>query len=94
MRAMVACRTGALGGHLSRCDFCNYELISYNPCRNRHCPKCQALQKERWISARQAELLHMVLRIKRKWPVNPYADILPKLPAEIYLSQPYKKEFL
>jgi hypothetical protein len=57
IRAIVACRTASLGGHISRCDKCAYELISYNSCRNRHCPKCQAMQKERWIDARTAELL-------------------------------------
>lgn len=57
VRAIVACRTKTLGGHLSQCNSCGYEVISYNSCRNRHCPKCQSVQKERWVHARQAELL-------------------------------------
>jgi len=57
IRAIVNCRTAVLGGNLFQCKKCEYRLISYNSCRNRHCPKCQAVQKERWVSARQAELL-------------------------------------
>jgi hypothetical protein len=55
--AIVACRTAALGGHLSACDTCGHEVISYNSCRNRHCPKCQALNQARWVERRQADLL-------------------------------------
>ncbi len=82
MRAIITCRTSALGGHLSRCDNCNYELISYNSCRNRHCPKCQAIQKERWISARQAELLpveyfHVVFTLPHD--INPLAQNKPRI---------------
>jgi len=51
------CRTAALGGHALKCDVCGYEEISYNSCRNRHCPKCQSLQRAQWIEARKAELL-------------------------------------
>jgi hypothetical protein len=57
MRAIVACRTEALGGHVERCDACGRLRYSYHSCRNRHCPKCQTLAKERWLAARQAELL-------------------------------------
>lgn len=57
VRAIINCRTAALGGHVDTCDECGYTHISYNSCRNRHCPKCQALAKERWIMARQKELL-------------------------------------
>ena len=57
VRAIQNCRTSALGGHTDTCDECGFKLISYNSCRNRHCPKCQALTKERWIMAREAELL-------------------------------------
>ena len=56
-KAIGACRTAELGGHVDVCDECGYQKISYNSCRNRHCPKCQALSKERWILAREAELL-------------------------------------
>ncbi|MGH7331207.1 MAG: IS91 family transposase [Candidatus Rokuibacteriota bacterium] len=51
------CRTAALGGHRETCDRCGAERICYNSCRNRHCPKCQTLAKERWLAARRAELL-------------------------------------
>jgi hypothetical protein len=57
INAICNCRTAALGGNLQRCDCCGKEIISYNSCRNRHCPKCQALAKARWLAARQAELL-------------------------------------
>jgi predicted Zn-ribbon and HTH transcriptional regulator len=57
MRALEACRTPALGGHLERCGSCGFERQAYNSCRNRHCPKCQSLAKERWLKARSAELL-------------------------------------
>jgi hypothetical protein len=54
---IAQCRTAALGGHLDRCLECGYEHPSYNSCRNRHCPKCQALAQERWIEARRATML-------------------------------------
>ncbi|MDD5249123.1 MAG: IS91 family transposase [Rhodocyclaceae bacterium] len=57
MSAIEQCRTAALGGHTLRCDACNHEEISYNSCRNRHCPKCQARAAQRWLEARQADLL-------------------------------------
>ena len=57
MRAIEACRTEALGGHVERCAACGRLRYSYHSCRNRHCPKCQTLAKERWLAARQAELL-------------------------------------
>jgi DNA-directed RNA polymerase subunit RPC12/RpoP len=57
INAILNCRTAALGGNLQRCVRCGREVISYNSCRNRHCPKCQTLAKERWLVARQAELL-------------------------------------
>jgi hypothetical protein len=56
--AIVRCRTAALGGHLDQCTRCGHRAtISYNSCRNRHCPKCQTAERERWIAARQQELL-------------------------------------
>jgi hypothetical protein len=57
LRAIERCRTAALGGHLEECTRCGHRAISYNSCRNRHCPKCQAGARERWIAARQKELL-------------------------------------
>ncbi len=56
-RAIQRCRTAALGGHRDQCSRCGYQAISYNSCRNRHCPKCQAQARERWIAARQRDLL-------------------------------------
>lgn len=57
MRAIELCRTAALGGHLLRCDTCEAEVHLYNSCGNRHCPKCQTLNKQQWIEARARELL-------------------------------------
>ena len=57
LRAITACRTAVLGGHQETCDRCGAVQVSYNSCRNRHCPKCQTLTKERWLAARQADLL-------------------------------------
>ena len=57
MRAIAACRTEALGGHIAQCDACGAQRYIYHSCRNRHCPKCQTLAKERWLAARRAELL-------------------------------------
>ena len=57
MRAIEVCRTAALGGHKDQCDHCGHLEISYNSCRNRHCPKCQTLRKEKWIEARREDLL-------------------------------------
>lgn len=57
LNALERCRTAALGGHVDVCDKCGHERISYNSCRNRHCPKCGALAKERWLLAREQELL-------------------------------------
>lgn len=57
MRAIEVCRTSVLGGHVDQCDACSYQRVSYNSCRNRHCPKCQSLAKARWLEARLADLL-------------------------------------
>jgi hypothetical protein len=72
MRAIEACRTAALGGHVERCDACGRLRYHYHSCRNRHCPKCQTLAKERWLAARRAELL----------PV-PYSQPVFTLPHEL-----------
>jgi hypothetical protein len=68
--AMAQCRTAALGGHLDECTRCGHRAISYNSCRNRHCPKCQAGARDRWLRARQKELLptryvHVVFTLPR-----------------------------
>jgi hypothetical protein len=57
MRGIEICRTAVLGGHKDKCDSCGHLEISYNSCRNRHCPKCQTLRKEKWIAARNEDLL-------------------------------------
>lgn len=72
LRDLAACRTAALGGHVQRCADCGQERIAYNSCRNRHCPKCQALSRARWLE-REAELL---------LPVE-YHHVVFTLPAEI-----------
>jgi Putative transposase/Transposase zinc-binding domain len=57
LNAIARCRTAALGGHRDQCDRCGHQAISYNSCRNRHCPKCQTNARDKWLSARQRELL-------------------------------------
>jgi hypothetical protein len=74
--AIVRCRTAVLGGHLDECTRCGHRAISYNSCRNRHCPKCQAGARERWLEKRRQELLptpyvHVVFTLPR--PLAPLA---------------------
>ena len=57
LRAVMDCRTAALGGHREWCQGCGYERYRYHSCRNRHCPKCQTLAKAAWLQKRQQELL-------------------------------------
>jgi hypothetical protein len=57
LRAIARCRTAALGGHLDRCAHCAHRAISYNSCRNRHCPKCLTHARDQWLAERQQELL-------------------------------------
>ena len=57
MRAIEPCRTAALSGHVDKCDHCQFTRISYNYCRNRHCPKCQGKQRSDWLAQRKTELL-------------------------------------
>ena len=57
LNAIVRCRTSALGGHVDECSNCGHRAISFNSCRNRHCPKCQANARDRWLEARRRELL-------------------------------------
>ncbi len=54
---LLKCRTAKLGGHVERCNYCGAERIMYHSCRNRHCPKCQQIPRERWLEARKSELL-------------------------------------
>ena len=73
-RAIRDCRTAALGGHVEyveQCDTCGHRVISYNSCRDRHCPKCQAMARAKWLAAREAELLpvayfHVVFTLPQK----------------------------
>jgi hypothetical protein len=60
MYAVARCRTAAMGGHIDQCNNpeCRKVHISYNSCRNRHCPKCQGHLREQWIQAREADLLN------------------------------------
>jgi hypothetical protein len=76
------CRTSALGGHMQQCDHCGHEQPAYNSCRNRHCPKCQAAAKQKWLNARSAELLacgyfHMVFTLPHS--LNPLILVNQKL---------------
>jgi hypothetical protein len=82
MRAIEVCRTAALGGHKDQCDHCGHLEISYNSCRNRHCPKCQTLRKEKWIEARREDLLpieyfHVVFTLP--CALNPLVSMNPQL---------------
>lgn len=71
MRDIEQCRTARLGGHRDKCDRCGFTRVSYNSCRNRHCPKCQSLAKAEWLDHQQAQLLpvpyfHVVFTIPRQ----------------------------
>jgi hypothetical protein len=72
LRHIAECRTAALGGHIDECDTCGHQRISYNSCRDRHCPKCQAIARDDWIEARVACLL----------PV-PYFHVVFTIPDEL-----------
>lgn len=82
LRAIEQCRTTALGGHVETCDRCGASRTVYHSCRNRHCPKCQVLAKERWVEARCARLLpveyfHVVFTMPHE--LNDVARIHPRL---------------
>jgi Putative transposase/Transposase zinc-binding domain len=72
LAAISRCRTLALGHHRDRCVNCGYVAISYNSCRNRHCPRCQATARRRWLQARERELLP-----------SPYVHVVFTLPREL-----------
>ena len=72
LRELASCRTAALGGHVERCLDCGHERVAYNSCRNRHCPKCQALSRARWLEREASYLL----------PVA-YHHVVFTLPAEV-----------
>jgi len=84
MSAIEQCRSAALGGHVLRCDGCGTDQVSYNSCRNRHCPKCQSTAAQRWLEARQADLLpveyyHVVFTLPA-----PIADLAYQNKAAVY----------
>lgn len=100
-----SCRTSVMGGHVDECDECGYSQISYNSCRNRHCPKCQTLSKERWIEDRKQDLMpvqyfHVVFTIPDA--INPVAlqnqkivySILFKAVSETLLELANDKKYL
>ena len=81
MRAVEVCRTAVLGGHAEKCSQCDYTRISYNSCRNRHCPKCQGTQRARWLENRKAELLSV-----------PYYHVVFTVPEELARIAFYNKD--
>ncbi len=83
LRAIVRCRTAALGWHVDKCTRCGYSGHSYNSCRDRHCPKCQANARLRWINGRKKELL----------PV-PYAHIVFTVPRPLAMLALQNKQFI
>jgi len=72
LQAVAQCRTAVLGGHKTQCDHCGHEELSYNSCRNRHCPKCQGRAQAAWLAARERELLDV-----------PYCHVVFTLPAPL-----------
>jgi predicted Zn-ribbon and HTH transcriptional regulator len=79
---IARCRTAVLGGHVDRCEACGYEHPAYNSCRNRHCPKCQALAQETWIQARRQRMLdvrhfHVVFTLPSE--LRPLAAFAPRV---------------
>ena len=72
LQAVAQCRTAVLGGHKALCDHCGHEEISYNSCRNRHCPKCQGPAQASWLAAREREVLEV-----------PYCHVVFTLPAQL-----------
>ena len=83
LSAIECCRTAALGGHKDRCTRCGYKAISYNSCRNRHCPKCQTNARDKWLAARQGELLAV-----------PYVHVVFTLPHQLASLAYHNKKLL
>jgi len=89
LRAIKDCRTVTLGGHVDACDGCGHIQISYNSCRNKHCPKCQGHKRVEWIEARESELLpvpyfHVVFTLPDV--LNPLALYKPKIICDALLK--------
>ena len=74
MKAIEKCRTEKLGYHEDVCDECGYRKISYNSCRNRHCPKCQSIARAKWVEEREAEILNVK-----------YFHVVMTIPSELYM---------
>ena len=83
LTAIARCRTAALGGHIDTCSGCGHQAISYNSCRDRHCPKCQAQARQRWLSARERELMEV-----------PYFHVVFTLPHQLNLLCLYNQREL
>lgn len=83
IKAITRCRTAALGGHVARCNHCGAEEISYNSCRNRHCPKCQTTKQLRWFESRKEELLP-----------TPYFHVVFTIPHELNALASYNPTIL
>jgi len=83
MHDIKVCRTSFLGGHLEKCDECGHERISYNSCRNRHCPKCQGIAMRKWIAKRKSELL----------PI-PYFHLIFTIPHAFNVLIPYNEKVI
>jgi len=83
LTAISQCRTAALGGHKEVCEHGDFERISYNSCRDRHCPKCQALAQERWLDKETQRLLDL-----------PHFHLVFTIPAELrFLARQYPAKF-
>ena len=72
LRAIALCRTAALGGHITQCDYCGHEVQAYNSCRHRSCPKCHGAAQAAWLAAREGEVLD-----------TPYVHVIFTLPHEL-----------
>lgn len=83
LSAIECCRTAALGGHRDRCTRCSHKALSYNSCRNRHCPKCQTKARDKWLAARQGELLAV-----------PYVHVVFTLPHQLAPLAYHNKKLL
>ena len=91
LRAIGRCRTAALGGHIDACPRCDQQAISYNSCRNRHCPKCQAQARQRWLAAREQRSawrallprrLHAAARTSNALRAKPEGPLWPLVPGQ------------
>src|SRR5260370_31328746 len=85
LEAIARCRTAALGGHRDQCSNCGHQAISYNSCRNRHCPKCQTNARDQWLAKRQQELppagyYHLVFRVPPALVPLLWENKRPRLP--------------